>query len=77
MERNYKLYVHISPSGKRYYGITSMNPKYRWNNGKGYKNNKYFTSAIVLYGWDNFQHEILFNNLTENEAKLMEQCYIA
>ena len=30
-ERNYKLYVHISPSNKRYYGITGINEKRRWN----------------------------------------------
>ena len=77
MERDYKLYVHISPSGKRYYGITKQKPSKRWKNGKAYKKNKYFTNAINKYGWDSFTHEVLFNNLTEAEAKLLEQCYIA
>ena len=77
MDKNYKLYVHISPSNKRYYGITKLEPKKRWANGIGYKNNKHFAYAINKYGWDNFTHEILFDNLTEDEAKLLERCYIA
>ena len=76
-ERNYKLYVHISPSNKRYYGITSMEPKKRWGNGKYYSKNKHFTRAINKYGWDNFEHIVLFNNLTKEEASLLEQIYIA
>lgn len=76
MERNYKLYVHTTPSGKRYYGITKLKPEHRWNNGKGYKNNQYFTRAIEKYGWDNITHEILFDDLTESEAKELEQYYI-
>ena len=78
MDRNYKLYVHISPSSKRYYGITCQsNTNQRWRNGKGYKSNQYFTKAINKYGWDNFEHIVLFDNLTKEEAKLLEQCYIA
>lgn len=69
--------MHISPSGKRYYGITGQEAKKRWANGKGYINNKHFYNSINKYGWDNFQHIVLFENLTENEAKLLEQCYIA
>lgn len=78
MDRNYKVYVHISPYGKRYYGITGeSNVNKRWKNGKGYKNNNHFWNSICKYGWDNFTHEILFDNLTEEEAKLLEQMYIA
>lgn len=78
--RNYKVYVHINKiNGKRYYGITSQ--KYassRWAGGKGYRDNKHFTSAINKYGWkEGFEHEVLFDNLTEEEAKLLEQMYIA
>ena len=66
IERNYKLYVHISPSNKRYYGITCKDKaEQRWG------------SDGRRYGWDNFTHEILFDNLTENKACLIEQCYIA
>lgn len=75
-QRNYKLYLHITPNGKRYYGITKLEPKKRWSNGKGYKSNQYFTRAINKYGWDNIEHIILFDSLTESEAKELEQYYI-
>lgn len=73
---NYVLYLHTSPSGKRYYGITKQNPKQRWANGKGYQNNPYFTRAIEKYGWDNITHEILFDDLTEYEAQELEKYMI-
>lgn len=76
MERNYKLYLHTTLSGKRYYGITCQEPNKRWKNGHGYKTNQYFTRAIEKYGWDNIKHEILFDDLTESEAKELEQYYI-
>ena len=72
MENNYTVYMHISPSGKRYIGITSMKPEKRWKNGKGYLNNQYFTNAIEKYGWDNFEHIIIAINLSEEQAKEME-----
>ena len=78
IERNYKLYVHISPSNKRYYGITRLDVKKRWgSDGCGYRFQTYIWNAIQKYGWDNFTHEVLFDNLTEDEACLIEQCYIA
>lgn len=79
IERNYKLYVHISPSNKRYYGITCRDKaEQRWgSDGRRYDSQPYFWNAIQKYGWDNFTHEILFDNLTEDEACLIEQCYIA
>lgn len=77
IKSSYIVYKHISPSNKVYIGITSQKPEYRWNNGRGYNQNKYFSNAILKYGWNNIGHEILFDNLTEEEAKLMEQIYIA
>ena len=75
-KNNYKVYVHIAPNGKRYYGITKQKVEKRWANGKGYKKNEHFTNAINKYGWDNFEHIVLFDNLTKEEATLMEKCYI-
>lgn len=69
---SYTVYMHISPSNKRYIGITCKKPEYRWNNGKGYKNNKYFSSAINRYGWNNFQHIIIARGLTKEEAMWLE-----
>jgi len=67
------VYVHISPSNKVYVGITSKTAKQRWRNGKGYKRHQpLFYNAILKYGWDNFIHKVLFNNITEKDAKLIE-----
>ena len=71
--KNFCLYRHTSPIGKVYIGITSINPTARWGlNGQRYKDNTYFKNAILKYGWDNFQHEILFTNLSEEKAKHLE-----
>lgn len=67
-ERKFIVYMHISPSGKKYVGITYRNPRYRFNHGNGYKYNKHFYNAILKYGWDNFEHIILFTGLSFNEA---------
>ncbi len=73
MEKNYSVYIHISPNNKYYIGITSQdNISRRWQNGYGYRLQNYFYNAIKKYGWDNFQHEIIANNLTEAEAKNFE-----
>lgn len=69
------VYEHVNKkNGFRYIGITHNNPKYRW----GYRGHKYndspkFWRAIKKYGWDNFEHNILFENLTEQEAKEKEK----
>jgi group I intron endonuclease len=72
LSNNYTVYIHISPSNKRYIGITSIKPFKRWNNGKGYKNNEHFFRAINKYGWDNFQHIIIAKGLDEETAQWLE-----
>ncbi len=67
-ERNYCVYMHTTPSNKRYVGLTSQDPIVRWQNGNGYRFNEYFYRAINKYGWDNIEHEILFTCLTKTEA---------
>ena len=69
---NYVVYKHTSPSGKVYIGITCKNPDVRWASGFGYKQNKNFFYDIVKYGWDNFNHEILFSKLSKQEAVAKE-----
>ena len=70
--KRYSVYKHIAPDGRVYIGITSQKPMARWMGGNGYKGNTYFTRAIKKYGWDNFQHIILAENLSEEDAKAME-----
>lgn len=75
---SWKVYVHTNKTnGKRYVGITSK-PKveHRWNNGRGYSESPHFASAIQKYGWDGFDHDILFDGLTEQQAKAMECHFI-
>ena len=72
------VYKHTSPSGKIYIGITGReNVNLRWCNGTAYGYNKYFTRAIKKYGWKNFTHEIIKDNLTEEEAYEWEIKFIA
>ena len=71
MSDNWIVYMHISPSGKKYIGITSQTTSQRWRNGKGYKK-AVFNEAIKKYGWENVKHEILFENLTKEQAEQKE-----
>ena len=59
-------------NGKRYIGITSNNVEVRWKNGHGYSEKLPIGRAIRKYGWDNFSHKILYENLSETEAKRIE-----
>lgn len=71
---NYCVYEHISPSGKRYIGITSQDPARRWRaNGSGYRQNPHFMNAIKKYGWENFAHNVLYSGLTKAEACSIEK----
>ena len=68
-EKLYYVYKHTSPNNKVYIGITSQMPQRRWkDDGSGYRNNMYFWRAIQKYGWNNFKHEVLYKNLTKEEA---------
>lgn len=70
--KKYTVYMHICPNNKKYIGITKQLPEKRWLNGKGYQTNNYFYKAIKKYNWDNIKHEILYTNLTKNEAEQKE-----
>ena len=70
-DRCYTVYMHTSPSGKRYIGITSTSVERRWLNGRGYSTQMFYR-AVLKYGWDNIIHEILYTNLTKEEAERME-----
>lgn len=74
----YTVYQHKNKiNGKIYFGITGRKPEERWgNNGSNYKSTPHFYSAIQKYGWDNFEHNILYKNLTEGEACNIEQILI-
>ena len=72
-ERIYTVYMHTClKNNKKYIGITMCKPEQRWQNGKAYRTCRLFNSAIKKYGWDNFEHKILFSQLTKKEASDME-----
>ena len=49
-------------------------PSNRWgSNGINYKECPHFWAAIQKYGWDNFDHEILYINLTKEQACEIEK----
>ena len=73
------VYVHIIPKtiteydyDKYYVGITKHGIIRRWrNNGTGYYTQPFY-KAIKKYGWDNIEHYIIADNITENEAQELE-----
>lgn len=70
----YIIYDHISPSGKHYIGQTCQKAEYRWGkNGIGYRECPVIYNAIKKYGWDCFEHRILFNELSKLEADMIEE----
>ena len=78
---DYCVYMHkCLINGKVYIGQTN-NAERRWRNkGIEYKpkkdNTRPFWNAIVKYGWDNFEHIIIENNLTKEQANEREKYYI-
>ena len=77
----YIVYCHTNKvNGKRYFGITNRDPQKRWGkNGckylkksRGSFQHPAFANAIIKYGWDSFEHEILFEGLTLEEANKKE-----
>lgn len=74
-ENSHCVYVHINKiNGKKYIGQTN-NIKHRWS-PEHYKECTAFYRAIQKYGWDNFNHEILADNLTQQTANILERVYI-
>lgn len=80
MEKEYYVYCHLNKiNNKRYFGITKQFPEHRWGvDGVNYKDKcPHFWSAIVKYGWNNFEHIIIASKLTKQDACQMEIDLIA
>ena len=77
MENNYTIYCHLNKiNNKRYIGQTKQSVQKRWGkNGSEYTKkhpNTLFARAINKYGWNNFEHQILFEHLNKDEANQKE-----
>ena len=71
--KTYLVYKHTSPSGKCYIGQTCDYEKRCKNHKKQNSNCVAFRNALMKYGWENFQHEILYENLSKSEANTLEE----
>lgn len=70
------IYKHTLTVEGPYYGWSYIgqtgyaDPNKRWKNGAGYLNNQRdaaFGRAVQTFGWENFEHEILEQNLDSKE----------
>lgn len=69
---SYSVYKHIFPNGKVYIGITSQPLEKRFENGRGYRKCPKIHNAILKYGWNNVEHEMLYSGLSKQEAEQKE-----
>jgi group I intron endonuclease len=72
---NYLIYKHTSPSGKSYIGQTNDYDRRCWQHQIS-TDCRALSSAIKKYEWDNFQHEILMEGLSLEEANRWEPALI-
>lgn len=72
MGKTFCVYIHTTPSNKKYVGLTQQTPERRWQKGIGYKSQSYFWKAIQKYGWENIKHEIVAQGLSKEKACNLE-----
>lgn len=75
----YTVYAHKNLENEKYYvGMTSQNPKERWNNGWGYKNNTQMWKDIQESDWNkDWVHGILGKFDNKKDALKYEAFLIA
>lgn len=56
----------------KYFGQTIQKVSDRWGKGSTYKTSKKIYNAFNEYGWDGFNHFIIAENLTQEEANTLE-----
>lgn len=72
----YRVYVHVNKiNGKIYIGQTcnSLYVRSGHGSGIGYKHCAHFYNAIKKYGWDNFEHIILIDDISLEIANIIEE----
>ena len=79
---NYTIYCHRNViNNKAYIGQTGCVPYTRRWEGHGvsgfpYRGCRHFQNAIIKYGWKNFEHFVLMENLTLEQANHYEYLFI-
>ena len=71
--KRFKVYLLTFLNNKVYVGITSQEEKDRWKQGSGYVDNKEMFNDIIEYGWQNVKKDILYKDLTFEEAREKEK----
>lgn len=68
------VYCHINKiNNKKYVGITSSAVERRWKDkGTGYKGSCLWTKGFECFGWDNFIHHILIEDIPIDLAEQVE-----
>lgn len=79
IEKTGCIYKHTNliHKGWSYIGQTIYDIDVRWKNGHGYDKCLVFKAAIEKYGWDNFSHEIIEENIPVSQLDDREQYWIA
>lgn len=73
--KNYKVYMYTNLiNNKKYIGQTCQKLSARsGKDGWHYHRQTKFYNDIKLYGWNNFKREVIKDNLTKEEAKILEE----
>ena len=71
-DQKHCVYMHKNKINNKIYIGQTCSLKTRWY-PKCYKDSYYFYNAIQKYGWDNFEHIIVKDELTSEEADNLEQ----
>lgn len=69
------VYIHINKLNpeKKYIGRSDNSAISRWGNqGIGYKGQKFYKAGIEVYGWDNFIHKVLIEDISPAQAIALE-----
>ena len=69
---HWTVYKLTSPNNRVYIGCTNLSMEDRFGNGRGYQHNKELFDDIVLYGWNSFTKQIVFEFKNESDARQCE-----
>ena len=75
-EIKYQVYCHLNKAnGKVYFGVTKNTWQERWRTK--YKGNQHFNRAITKYGEEAWEHDVLVEGVSREEAAACEKALIA